>query len=123
MDREFEFFAGALISAILVSRLWYIVFGGVSVYLFRSEIHHIYLGILILMFAGFSGFFLNDGDKRIYDLVLFGFGSGLVVDELFSFVFTPDTAGFYFKPVSFYGALVFAGFSLIIFFLIYYEER
>lgn len=120
---DFELFSLSLVLTIIVSRIWNIVLGNVSLYLFDAKIHHAYIGILLILFTGFSAFYIKKEKIKRIDLTLFGIGTGLILDEFTFLVFTPDTHPYYFKDVSVFGVFTMSLISLILFYTIYHKEN
>ncbi len=120
--RKFSKFLSIFFLTIFAVRALVLIVQEKSIVLFGSEIHHFYIGVVLVLLSGFSRFFSRDSNLSNYDLILFAVGTGLIVDEIAFLIFTSGLHQEYFSLISTVGSLVFAGLLSLLFYLVYFFE-
>ena len=120
--KPFTKFLSIFFATIFLVRVWVLIVQERSLFLFGSEIHHLFIGILFVIISGFSRFFSHNKKLNLYDLELFAIGTGLIVDEYIFIVFTSGAHSDYFSSLSVIGTIIITGFFAIIFYSIYKLE-
>lgn len=93
-------------------------------YLGDYNVHHIYTGILLIMFFGIP-LALLEGKSRLTDISALVFGSGLsmALDEVVYLVVTDGSNSSYLLPVSFWGGLFLVSAAVLWILLILFISR
>ena len=94
------------IATIIFYRVAVILIGDRSVYIFDTEIHHLYFGIIFLIISGFIRFFSTNERLNKLDLIAFSIGTGTVIDEFIYIIFTPGDHYSYYSNVSIFGMII-----------------
>ena len=82
--------------------------------LFGYNIHHLYTGIVLMLFAGIPLIICSiKGLISYFALIIFGIGLSLVIDEWVYLIATDGSNSSYFLPVSFWGGLIFVAITTI----------
>ncbi|MFB6294198.1 MAG: hypothetical protein ABEI97_00410 [Candidatus Nanohaloarchaea archaeon] len=118
---RFTRFVLVFIGTIVAARLFFLFVGDPQVRLFGGEVHHFYVGIIVVLLAGFFRFFSTDERLNRIDLEVFAVGTGLIVDEYLFILATPDTPDYYFSPVGLGGGVVLAAVLIAVFYAVYRE--
>ncbi len=124
---NFKVFLLVFLGTVIFYRLLIQLIGDRSVYIFGTEIHHLYFGVILLLLTGFTRFFSVSNKLNNLDLILFGVGCGLVTDEFIYILFTPGDHSSYFSNISVYGAVISSLILTVLFYAIfrgiYYEKK
>ncbi|MBS3124154.1 hypothetical protein J4437_06005 [Candidatus Woesearchaeota archaeon] len=109
---------------IFLVRLLVVIVQEKSIVFLGSEVHHMFIGIILVLLSGFSKFFSKNSEINKWDLILFAVGSGLIVDEVAFLIFTEGTHLEYFSMASMLGAGILAVVLVLLYYLIYdYEKK
>ncbi len=89
-------------------RVWLHIYPNTDLNIGSYNIHHLYTGILFVVFCGIPLVLLSI-DNRLMDLLSIGFGAGLgmVLDEWVYLIATDGSNASYLLPVSLYGGIIF----------------
>ena|SRR3989338_8728598 len=116
---NFKLFLLIFVSTIIFFRLIVSIIGNTSLYIFGTEFHHLFFGVILLMITGFIRFFSTNEKLNRLDLILFGVGTGMVVDQFVYIIFTLGDHLSYFSAVSLYGAIVFSIMLVAMFYFLF----
>lgn len=120
--KPFTKFLSIFFVTIFLVRVWVLIVQERSLFIFGSEVHHLYVGILFVILSGFSRFFSHNKNLNLYDLELFAIGTGLIIDEYIFVIFTAGAHSDYFSSLSVLGTFIITGVFAIIFYSIYKLE-
>ena len=110
----------SLIGSVTVTRLHLHIFGVRHVYIRGHIFRHLFMGTLLVIPAGFTlAFGLHHAWSMIITLIIFGIGSGLILDEIVYLMATNRTDSDYLSTPSLKGALWFSVIGIITLLLIY----
>lgn len=85
---------------------------------YNDKFHHAYIGILILFVAGL----IYEIKKRI-NMVLFGIGMGMLIDEIFYFFSKGNQYDKYWSKLSDYGTIVLTIVVISVYFIFYKRRK
>ncbi len=122
LKKDFFTFITAILITIFLSRILVWLIQERSLYLFGFEIHHFYLGVLLVMLAGFSRFFSKNKKLNKIDLIGFGIGNGLILDQFIFILFTNGNHTEYFSRFSILGSLGLIILVVVIYYFIFCKE-
>lgn len=96
----------SLIATFIVLRVFLYFFPNADFDIGAYNVHHIYTGLVIIMFFGLP-LCLFSGSNRLLDISALGFGCGLsmALDELVYIIATDGSNQAYLLPVSFWGGV------------------
>lgn len=110
-NNKWKSFVIPFILTILILRLSLLLTNPDS-FQYNDRFHHAYIGILILFIAGL----IYQIKKRI-NLIFFGIGMGLLIDEIFIFFSKGDGYQKYWSKLSMYGTLILVILTILIHFI------
>jgi len=113
-----------LLVTVVLLRLYLHLMGVRHIYPGGHLVHHLFLGVIIVIPAGFLLAFPSR-TRRVACLprVALGIGSGLALDEVTYLVMTPGSDRDYVSRVSLLGAVVFISAAVILLLTLYYANR
>ncbi len=104
----------SLIATFVILRFYLFFFPNTDLDIGNYNVHHIYTGLLLIMFFGIPLILLN-GRNGFIDLCSLGFGAGLSMslDELVYIIVTDGSNAAYLLPVSFWGGVFMISLSVL----------
>ena len=78
--KELLLFIAIFIITILLLRFWVLIIQEKSIYILGYEIHHMFIGIFLVLLSGFSRFFSKNKVLNKIDLFTFAIGAGMIID-------------------------------------------
>ncbi len=112
-----------LITTFLVIRLILYISPNADFNIAGYNIHHLYTGILLVLFAGIP-LIIFSHSSRVLDFAtaVFGVGLSLILDEWLYLIATDGSNSAYFLPVSIWGGLIFIGITCFYIGILYFTH-
>ncbi|MEO6421720.1 MAG: hypothetical protein ABIR84_03325 [Candidatus Nitrotoga sp.] len=109
-SRRVVWVVSALILTFVVLRVYLHFSPGSNLYFGPYNIHHLFIGLLLITFAGFPLILFN-GNSRKLDVAAIAFGAGLsmALDEWVYLITTDGSDASYLLPISLWGGVVMVG--------------
>lgn len=104
--KEIMKFAAIFLLTIVFFRILVFFVGEKSLFITGREIHHFYLGVILVMICGILFFFSKLKKIKKYSLIFFAVGVGAIVDEFTYILFTNGTHTDYSSPISYIGVII-----------------
>lgn len=98
--KKWKLFVIPFVITILIERMFILLINNPEGIIYNDLFHHAYIGILILFVSG-----LIYGIKKRINMIFFGIGLGLFIDEIFLFISKGDGYYRYWNKASIYGTL------------------
>ena len=106
--------AASILATFLFMRTVLYFLPNADLYVAGYEVHHLFVGILLMAASGIPLIILRQGDERWLDVsaLAFGIGLSLALDEFVLLIATAGSNTDYYLPISLNGALVMVGLAL-----------
>lgn len=125
--KELSLLFGSSFLMILGTRLLVFLFPENSLVLYGYEIHHIFTGVLILIFTiilvNFTGHIYFNNKLRLLLLFVIGISIGLIIDEFFFLMSGGKTNNDYWNSISVNGAMIYFMFFAILCIVLYFLSQ
>ena len=122
--KDFIKFILVFVGTIFMFRGVLIFLPDLSLFVKGVEVHHFFVGVVLVLIAGFLRFFSKGGEWLKWDLLIFAVGSGMVVDQFLGLltVSAGDEIG-YFASGSMFWAVGLALILVLVFFILFEVEK
>ena len=114
---KWQSFVIPFVLTIIIYRI-FLLFMSPESFQYNDRFHHAYIGILILFVAGL----IYEIKKRI-NMVFFGIGMGMLIDEIFYFFSNGTQYYKYWNKLSTYGTVILTITIVLIYFIFYKRSK
>jgi len=110
----------SLLATFIVIRIWLYFFPNADFNFFGYNIHHLYTGIVLVVFAGIP-LVLFSNASRVLNLAaaVFGIGLSLALDEWVYLITTDGSNMSYLLPISLWGGAILVGMACLYIIILY----